>query len=161
MRKQSLIVTLSVLAVSTLALTAWQQAPQGTAPGAKPRPQDTEVWEPVPKVVVPPPTFGAPPPDAIVLFDGTNLDQWQSANKERSAARWVVAEGVMTVDKASGNIETKRSFTNYQLHLEYRVPAGTTGSGQSRGNSGLFLASTGPLRSSPRGSGIRGAADSR
>jgi Domain of Unknown Function (DUF1080) len=144
MRKELLILTLSALAVSTFTLTAWQQAPQGTAPDAKPRPQDTEVWEPVPRVVVPAPTTGAPPPDAIVLFDGSNLEQWQSANKERSAARWVIAEGVMTVNKASGNIETKRSFTDYQLHLEYRIPAGTSGSGQSRGNSGLFLASTGP-----------------
>jgi hypothetical protein len=122
-----------------------QQPPAGAgAQTGKPRPQDTEVWEPVPKVVAPGTTNGAPPADAIILFDGSNLDQWVSANKEKSPARWVVADGVMTVDKKTGNIETKRSFRNYQLHLEYRIPDNITGSGQSRGNSGLFLASTGP-----------------
>src|SRR6202023_39114 len=44
----------------------------------------------------------------------------------------------------SGNIETKQSFTDYQLHLEYRIPANITGSDQARENSGVFLASTGP-----------------
>ena len=50
----------------------------------------------------------------------------------------------MTVNKSGGNIETKRSFKNYQLHLEWKVPSNITGSGQARGNSGVFLASTGP-----------------
>ena len=50
----------------------------------------------------------------------------------------------MTVNKAVGGIETKRSFTDYQLHLEWRIPVGITGTGQARGNSGVFLASTGP-----------------
>ena len=135
------IVGLLLAGLTTLSLSAQQPAP-GTA--NKPRPQDTEVWEPVPKVVAPGSSLGAAPADAIVLFDGRNLDEWVSATAQKSAARWTVADGVMTVDKKAGNIETKRSFTNYQLHLEYRVPAGTTGEGQGRGNSGLFLASTGP-----------------
>ena len=50
----------------------------------------------------------------------------------------------MTVVKSVGNIETKRTFRDYQLHLEWRVPEGVTGKGQARGNSGVFLASTGP-----------------
>jgi hypothetical protein len=50
----------------------------------------------------------------------------------------------MTVNKKAGNIQTKRSFRNYQLHLEWRIPANITGKDQARGNSGLFLASTGP-----------------
>jgi hypothetical protein len=50
----------------------------------------------------------------------------------------------MTVSKGEGSIETKRSFKNYQLHVEWKVPANITGSGQARGNSGVFLASTGP-----------------
>jgi hypothetical protein len=54
-----------------------------------------------------------------------------------------VANGVMTVNKPTGNIETKRTFRDYQLHLEWRIPDNITGSGQARGNSGLFLASTG------------------
>ena len=54
-----------------------------------------------------------------------------------------MADGILTVNKAAGNIETKRSFTNYQLHIEWRIPEGVTGEGQARGNSGVFLASTG------------------
>jgi Domain of Unknown Function (DUF1080) len=144
MRKPSLILTIPFLVVCSLTIAARQQSPQGAAQGAKPRPQDTEVWEPVPRVVAPAFTQGMPPPDAVVLFNGRNLDQWETANAERSAARWDVADGIMTVNKKVGNIETKRSFGDYQLHLEYRIPAGTSGSGQARGNSGLFLASTGP-----------------
>ena len=66
------------------------------------------------------------------------------STKDKSPAQWTVADGVMTVNKKSGNIETKRSFKNYQLHLEWRIPENITGDGQGRGNSGLFLASTGP-----------------
>jgi hypothetical protein len=109
----------------------------------KPKPEDTEVWTPVPRVVTPGRTNDAPPSDAIVLFDGRDLDQWVSVN-DRGPARWTVSDGVMTVDKTKGNIETKRSFTNYQLHIEWRIPEGIAGSGQARGNSGIFLASTGP-----------------
>jgi hypothetical protein len=107
------------------------------------RPEDTEVWTPVPKVVTPGPSSAAAPSDAIVLFDGGNLDQWVSTN-DKSPAQWTVANGVLTVNKKAGNIETKRRFTDYQLHLEWRIPEGITGTGQARGNSGIFLASTGP-----------------
>lgn len=108
------------------------------------KPQDTEVWQPVPKVVTPGSECGAPPSDAIILFDGKNLDEWVSAKDRSTPAKWIVANSIVTVNKAAGNIETKRTFRNYQLHLEWRVPENITGSGQARGNSGLFLASTGP-----------------
>jgi hypothetical protein len=117
-----------------------QPAPPAAAP--KQKPEETEVWEPVPKIVTPGPTDSAPPSDAIVLFDGASLDQWVNS-KDKSPAKWKVADGIVTVDKTVGNIQTKRTFRNYQLHIEWRVPAGTTGSGQARGNSGLFLAATG------------------
>jgi hypothetical protein len=112
---------------------------------AKPKPEDTEVWEPVPKIVTPGATYADPPSDAIVLFDGKNLDEWVSA-QDHSSAKWDVANGILTVSKAHGvgNIETKRSFKNYQLHIEWKIPENITGSGQARGNSGVFLASTGP-----------------
>jgi hypothetical protein len=113
------------------------------ATASKAKPEDTEVWEPVPKVVTPGVTCGASPSDAIVLFDGKNLDAWVS-NRDKSPADWTVVNGVLTVNKRAGNIETKRSFTNYQLHIEWKVPKDITGSGQARGNSGIFLASTGP-----------------
>jgi len=109
-----------------------------------PKPEDTEVWSPVPRVVTPAPAgpAAAAPSDAVVLFDGRDLNEWVST-KDKSPARWTVAGGVLTVRKGTGNIETKRRFRNYQLHLEWRIPPGITGEGQARGNSGLFLASTG------------------
>lgn len=121
-------------------------APSGAPPtGApRPRPEDTELWTPVPPVVTPGAVAPAPPPsDAIVLFDGRTLDAWVNTN-DKQPARWTVANGVLTVNKPAGNIETRRRFGSYQLHLEWRVPEGMRETGQARGNSGLFLASTGP-----------------
>lgn len=131
-------------------LYAQQSAPQAgagqsaaTSPAPKAKPEDTELWQPVPKVVTPGADCKALPSDAIILFDGNNLDEWVSA-QDKSPAKWIVADGILTVNKASGNIETKRSFRDYQLHIEWKVPDNITGSGQARGNSGVFLASTGP-----------------
>lgn len=107
------------------------------------KPEDTEVWEPVPKVVVPGRTSGEAPSDALILFNGKNLDEWVTANDRNAPAKWPVAGGILTVNKGTGNIETKHMFTNYQLHLEWRVPANISGTGQARGNSGVFLASLG------------------
>ena len=107
------------------------------------KPEDSEQWTPVPVKVVPGTTDGAAPSDAIILFDGHNLDQWVMTD-DHSPARWPIKNGALVVDKASGNIETKRLFKDYQLHLEWRIPADIKGEGQARGNSGLFLASTGP-----------------
>jgi hypothetical protein len=107
------------------------------------KPEDTEVYEPVPKVVVASPNLAAPPSDALVLFDGKDLSQWVMTEDRTSPAKWKVAGGAFTVDKSTGNIETKKAFTNYQLHLEWRIPANISGTGQARGNSGVFLASLG------------------
>ena len=106
------------------------------------KPEDTEIWSPEPKIVTPAATIGNPPSDAIVLFDGRNLDEWVSAGTAEPA-RWTVHDGVVTVNKQAGDIETKRKFNDYQLHLEWQVPLGITGSNQARGNSGVFLATIG------------------
>ncbi len=109
----------------------------------KAKPEDTEAWEPIPKVVTPGKTNSNAPSDALILFDGKNTDQWVSTDDRSLPAKWTVDDGILTVKKGTGNIETKSSFGNYQLHIEWRIPANITGSGQARGNSGLFLASTG------------------
>ncbi|WP_266171195.1 3-keto-disaccharide hydrolase [Dyella subtropica] len=117
--------------------TTWAQAV------TSPDPKATEQWEPVPEVVTPGKHDDAPPSDAVVLFDGRDLAPWETS-KDHSPARWKVHDGVVTVDKAAGNIQTRQRFKNYQLHLEWQVPKDITGEGQARGNSGVFLASTGP-----------------
>ena len=99
-------------------------------------PKATEVWEPEPRVVTP--NVGtAPPSDAIVLLDGTNLEEWTNAKGEK--AGWKLEDGGMTVVKGTGDIQTKRKFGSIQLHLEWRTPAVVEGKGQGRGNSGVFL----------------------
>jgi len=107
-------------------------------------PKLTEVWTPVPKIVTPGATNNDAPSDAVILFGGKNLDEWVSVKDPKNPAEWTVADGVITVNKSKGNIQTKRAFTDYQLHIEWKIPANITGSGQARGNSGVFLASTGP-----------------
>lgn len=113
------------------------------AEAQKAKPEDTEVWTPVPLEVTPGKFNGDPPADAVILFDGKNLDQWASVNNPGAPASWTVSNNEMTVNKSAGNIETKRSFGSYQLHIEWKIPENISEQGQSRGNSGLFLASTG------------------
>jgi len=104
--------------------------------------EDTEFYTPV-KDVAPAKNSKTPPPDAIILFNGKNLDQWVKTNDKTKPAAWKVEKNMFTVVKTEGNIETKQSFNNYQLHLEFKIPSNITGEGQARGNSGLFLASIG------------------
>ncbi|CAN5595822.1 DUF1080 domain-containing protein [soil metagenome] len=131
---------LSLVMLGATALFAVPLAAQQPASTAKPA--DTEVWEPVPPVVTPGAMASDAPSDAIRLLDGRNLDEWVNT-KDKAPAGWTLADGIMTVNKPVGNIETKRRFRNYQLHLEWRIPSNITGTDQGRGNSGLFLASTG------------------
>lgn len=78
------------------------------------------------------------PSDAIVLFDGTNLDAWKNGSGD--AAGWTInPDGTLTVNKAAGDIITRDNFENFQLHIEWCVPKGIEGTEQSRGNSGIFL----------------------
>jgi hypothetical protein len=97
---------------------------------------------PVPPVVTPGAVNADPPSDAIILLSGNNLDQWLTTD-DKSPAKWLLENGVLTVKKGTGNIETKKTFNNYQLHIEWKIPANITGEGQARGNSGVFLASIG------------------
>lgn len=105
-------------------LEPWQQA------------EKTEVWEPEPAIVKAP--KGQAPSDAIVLFDGTGLSAWQSV--KGGDAKWTLEGGVLTVKPGTGDIKTKDSFCDVQLHLEWKAPAPEAGmEGQQRNNSGVFL----------------------
>jgi hypothetical protein len=135
--ERAMMATLRV-ALAGLSMVLSAAAQDRTAPD----PQDTEVWAPEPKRVVPASAASAPS-DAVNLFDGKDLREWVSAASPRKSADWIVGAGTFTVRGGSGDIQTRRLFTDYQLHLEWRAPATPRGSGQARGNSGLFLASTG------------------
>ncbi|WP_232520923.1 3-keto-disaccharide hydrolase [Flagellimonas nanhaiensis] len=101
-------------------------------------PEATEIYEPVPPKVIPGKN-GSAPSDAIVLFDGSNLDQWISA-VDSTVAKWHLnRDGSMTVKDKTGDIQTKQNFGSVQLHIEWRSPAEVNGEGQSRANSGVFL----------------------
>ena len=101
-------------------------------------PELTEAWAPVPEVITPGESVNNAPSDAIILFDGTNLDNWVSTN-DKGAAGWKLEDGAMTVQKGTGDIQTKQEFGDVQLHIEWRTPSEVVGEGQGRGNSGVFL----------------------
>src|SRR5438445_13672070 len=100
------LIYIAILVSSCLIANAQQTA----------KPEDTEIWQPVPKVVTPGNTFRDAPSDAIILFDGKNLDQWVLTKDTTSQAKWLVADNVITVDKSVGDIQTKRFFMDFQLH---------------------------------------------
>lgn len=105
-----------------------------TSSMAQKKPEETEVWEPVPEKVT---WENGIPSDAIVLFAGDNLDAWES--QAGGEAAWVVEDNAMTVAPGKGGIQTKQKFGTVQLHIEWRSPAEVKGEGQGRGNSGIFL----------------------
>ena len=90
--------------------------------------------------VVDPGSAGPPQPapaDAIVLFDGRDLSQWEDG--KGGPARWKVENGYAEVVAKTGPIRTKRGFGDCQLHVEWAAPVEVKGEGQERGNSGVFL----------------------
>lgn len=84
-----------------------------------------------------PPTLGKrPPQNALVLFDGSNVDNWQS--KSGGGPTWeILAPDILQVRK--GSIVTKELFKDCYLHLEFRTPFMPNKKGQKRGNSGVYL----------------------
>lgn len=103
----------------------------------------SETAPPTPAIVSPgvtgtPATLGNAPSDAIVLFDGTNTDQWEN-NKQGKEVGWkLVEDGAMECQPRSGSIRTKEPYGYGQYHIEWRTPPEVKGNGQGRGNSGVF-----------------------
>jgi hypothetical protein len=102
-------------------------------------PKMSEFWTPQPAIVTPgtttPNAVISAPSDAIILFDGKNLSAWEGDNAEEP--KWKIIDGLVIADK--GGLRTKQKFENYQLHIEWRIPENITGSGQGRGNSGVYM----------------------
>ncbi|MFD2201190.1 3-keto-disaccharide hydrolase [Shivajiella indica] len=103
-------------------------------------PEATEFWEPVIRKVTPGAQNNLPPSDAIVLFDGNNLNNFVS-DRTGGFPEWKVENGAFTVTPRTGDIRTKQAFGDMQLHIEWSAPTVIKGEGQGRGNSGIFLMS--------------------
>lgn len=109
------------------------------------RPQDpnrmvpgmTEIFEPEVPYVQPGTRDSDPPADAIVLFNGSNLDEWTDARG--NPTKWLIEDGSLVCVKGSGIIKTKRKFGSCQLHIEWKAPSNVVGDGQGRGNSGVYM----------------------
>lgn len=102
------------------------------------KPEDTEVWEPVPKVIVPG-QYSDPPSDAVVLFAGNDLTKWKHEGSSRPVEWTLNEDNSLTVKPGTGNIETMEEHGSIQLHLEWKSPEVVKGEGQYRGNSGVFF----------------------
>jgi hypothetical protein len=105
------------------------------------KPEMSEFWTPQPPVVTPGTYAGdgmlTAPSDAIVLFDGKDLSAWENSKGE--PAGWQVKDGAFIAIRGKGGVQTKQSFENFQLHIEWSAPEGSEGRSQGRGNSGIFL----------------------
>jgi hypothetical protein len=132
----------TIAAILTITSLFVCQAQKKSKEASKMKPQDTELWKPVPPIVKTT-TNNRAPSDAIVLFNGSNLDKWQST-KGSKAAKWKLGkDNSMTVvgkKQGGGAIRTKENFGSMQLHLEWRSPkVDINRKGQQRGNSGVFI----------------------
>lgn len=131
MRKIGILLLLLVIA-------ATQESIAQTEGPMPMKPEMTEIWDPEVRIVTPGATPLDAPSDAIILFDGENLEnEWTSGNGGKPG--WIVENGAVTVQKGSGGIKTKRVFEDFQLHIEWRSPEVVEGTSQGRGNSGVFL----------------------
>ncbi len=130
---------LSVLLGALGACTLFQPTMAQDRKEVKIPPEATEFYEPEVRVVQPGDENHKPPADAIVLFDGSNLDKWESEREPGKAAPWKVEDGKFVVVPKTGGIKTKEGFGDIQLHIEWSAPTEVKGQGQGRGNSGLFF----------------------
>src|SRR5262245_2434540 len=92
---------------------------------------------PHPPVVTPGDAPGAPPADAIILFDGKDLSKWVKESSPETPAPWPVHDGYCETGAAWGSIMTPEKFGAAQLHLEFATPSPGRGASQDRGNSGI------------------------
>ncbi|MFS0488990.1 DUF1080 domain-containing protein [Leadbetterella byssophila] len=134
---------LTVLGLSTIFSVAanaqYSDVPPKESP-MKMKPEMTEIWEPEVKVITPGKLPWDAPSDAIVLFDGKNLNNWVSQKDPKKPAPWkIINNEYMEVVPGSGGIQTKMKFGDCQLHIEWSAPDVVESVGQGRGNSGVFL----------------------
>lgn len=98
----------------------------------------TEIWDPEVPVIQPGTVNSDAPSDAIVLFNGSDVNQEWSDSKG-NPTKWIVKDGELVCVRGSGVIQTKRKFGSVQLHIEWKTPSDVQGESQGRGNSGVYL----------------------
>src|SRR5689334_5982499 len=157
-RRWPVAAAFAILAGSLLSLSAFTQR-GGVGQGTPVRGPNAEVWgftdtafnpntrwrihdadRPQPPTVTPGETVSVPAPsDAVALFDGKDLSKWVSRGQSGvdSPANWLIRDGYF--EAQGGNLSTRESFGDIQLHLEYAIPADVTGSSQDRGNGGVIF----------------------
>jgi len=86
-----------------------------------------------PRVVTP----GAPPSDAVVLFNGKDVTGW--VRKDGSPTGCTAADGVMVCRTGAGDAYTTAKFRDAQIHVEFLIPNMPQQKGQLKGNSGVYL----------------------
>jgi hypothetical protein len=137
-----------MLIFSSLLVTSvygFGQTPQAPKTGAskypeleKMTPGMTEIWEPEVKIIQPGATSSDAPSDAIILFNGNDVNaEWTDV--QGNPTKWIVKDGALISVRGAGYIKSKRKFENFQLHIEWKTPSEVTGESQGRGNSGVFL----------------------
>ena len=100
-----------------------------------------DIARPKPPVVTAGAAVGQPPSDALVLFDGKDLNQWVDRGKggKTQPAAWKLENGYVESNHGTGDLVTKEKFGDMQLHLEFASPTEIDGDSQWRGNSGILL----------------------
>jgi Domain of Unknown Function (DUF1080) len=133
-------------ALLIVAVVAAQQGYRDTPilPGQKWHVHDPD--RPHPAEITPAGAAGGPPSDAVIVFDGKDLSHWAQHGRgiERAKtvdAKWKVANGYFEVVPRTGDLFTRESFGDSQIHIEWEEPADIKGSSQDRGNSGVYVAS--------------------
>ena len=96
--------------------------------------------------------------DAFALFNGRDLAGWHPSNPVKKNG-WSVREGVLCNDTPKtdfgaygeyANLRTDADFTDFQLHLEFRLPR------EVGGNSGIYLRGLYEVQVTHRDSSMQG-----
>ncbi len=77
------------------------------------------------------------PEGAIVLFDGSSFDNWTMM--DGSPVVWKLIDGQIEVVPETGDICTKKLFTDHYLHVEFNLADMPEATGQGKSNSGVFV----------------------
>ncbi len=137
------LLIISSMLLACMYASGQSQQPAKTAQTKYPEPEKmtpgmTEIWEPEVAIIQPGNTNMDAPSDAIILFNGSDVNsEW--SDLQGNPTKWIVKDGSLISVRGAGMIKTKKTFGNFQLHVEWKTPSDVSGESQGRGNSGVFL----------------------